>query len=253
MQFFSFHLEAKKPTTTTRKTTSKAPSSSTTIKSTVQTTSTTLSPPKTTLSTSVKTTLNKKISTTTTQPPPPRTTTIKKVFIQTTATKRPPPTIPPQKFIVPSLVETLQQQRLPSIVHFNADVLPDTKYSANSNNDDDNEADTLPNLEIIPFVAHDAIRTDKYEPYLSQPYEHALEKDYFATNEGVGIVSGYETEKPFRYNNKFIHHNYDDSLDYVYTNPHDRIDNGPYYFENQFESFSPPNEHDFIGEKKNTL
>jgi hypothetical protein len=190
-----------------------------------------------------------KTTTTSTQPPPPsRTTTIKKVFAQTT-TKR-PPTKAPQKFIVPSLVGTLQQQRLPSIVHFNADVLPDTKYSpSNSNNDDDNEADALPNLEIIPFVAHDAIRTDKYEPYLSQPYEHALEKDYFATNEGGGIVSGYETEKPFRYNNKFIHHNYDDSLDYVYTNPHDRIDNGPYYFENQFESFSPPNEQDFLGKK----
>lgn len=160
-------------------------------------------------------------------------------------TKRPPMGTP-QKFIVPSLVETLQQQRLPSIVHFNADVL-DKKYTPD---DADNEADTLPNLEIIPFVAHDAIRTDKYEPYLSQPYDHGLEKDYFANgdNSGVVVIPAVK-EKPFRYNNKFIHHNYDDSVDYVYTNPHDRIDNGPYYYENQFESFSPPNEQDFLGKQ----
>lgn len=179
-------------------------------------------------------------TTTTTQVPPKMTT--RKVFVETT--KR-PSIGAPQKFIVPSLVETLQQQRLPSIVHFNTDV-PDKKYTPD---DADNEADTLPNLEIIPFVAHDAIRTDKYEPYLSQPYDHGLEKDYFANGDNSGVVTVVK-EKPFRYNNKFIHHNYDDSVDYVYTNPHDRIDNGPYYYENQFESFSPPNVQDFLGKQK---
>jgi hypothetical protein len=145
-------------------------------------------------------------------------------------------------------VETLQQQRLPSIIHFNADVYGDKKYTPD---DADNEADTLPNLEIIPFVAHDAIRTDKYEPYLSQPYDHGLEKDYFASVGGSDAAAGVvpAKEKPFRYNNKFIHHNYDDSLDYVYSNPHERIDSGPYYFENQFDSFSPPNEQDFLGKQ----
>lgn len=171
--------------------------------------------------------------------------TTTKVFVEST-TRR--PTLAPQKFIVPSLVETLQQQRLPSIVHFNADVYGDKKYTPD---DADNEADTLPNLEIIPFVAHDAIRTDKYEPYLSQPYDHGLEKDYFASVGGGGgsDVAVAAKEKPFRYNNKFIHHNYDDSLDYVYSNPHERIDSGPYYFENQFDSFSPPNEQDFLGKQ----
>lgn len=125
-------------------------------------------------------------------------------------------------------------------MQFNANVQHETKLVA-SENDNENEADTLPNLEIIPFVAHDAIKTDKYEPYRqsSSSYDN-LEKDYFASDK----------EKPFRYNNKFIHHNYDESLDYVYTNPHDRIDNGPYYYEtneNQFESFSPPNEQDILG------
>lgn len=105
---------------------------------------------------------------------------------------------------------------------------------------DDNEAETLPNIEIIPFDAHDAIDTDNkpFEPYL-KPYDN-LEKDYFANDK----------EKPFRYNNKFIHHSYDDSGDYGYSNPHERIDNGPYYFEtndNQFDSFSPPSEQDFLG------
>lgn len=118
---------------------------------------------------------------------------------------------------------------------YNAVVLPNDKKVIAP---EDNEAETLPNIEIIPFVAHDAIDKDKFEPYL-KPYDN-LEKDYFAS----------EKEKPFRYNNKFIHHSYDDSADYVYTNPHERIDNGPYYFEsndNQFDSFSPPSEHDFLG------
>lgn len=104
---------------------------------------------------------------------------------------------------------------------------------------DDNEAEAIPNIEIIPFVAHDAIDTDKFESFVLKPYDN-LEKDYFAS----------EKAKPFRYNNKFIQHSYDESADYVYTNPHERIDNGPYYFEsndNQFDSFSPPNEQDFLG------
>ena len=120
--------------------------------------------------------------------------------------------------------------------HFNAaTVIPsDTKFIET----DDNEAEAIPNIEIIPFVAHDAIDTDKFEPY-HKPYD-SLEKDYFVNDK----------EKPFRYNNKFIHHAYDDSADYAYSNPHERID-GPYYFEsndNQFDSFSPPNEQDFLGE-----
>lgn len=106
---------------------------------------------------------------------------------------------------------------------------------------DDNEAETLPNIEIIPFVAHDAIDTDKFEPY-HKTYDN-LEKDYFAGDK----------EKPIRYNNRFTHHGYDEPLDYgsIYTNPHERIDNGPYYFEtneNQFDAFSPPSEQDFLGE-----
>jgi hypothetical protein len=173
------------------------------------------------------------------------TTTTRKSFIETT-TKRPKPTTvkyvtakltPPKRFTLKPTtidIEKNQRERLPVV--FNADVLPDTKLVVS----DDSEADTLPKLEIIPFVAHDAIKTDKYESsYHQTPYDN-LEKDYFAG----------EKEKPFRYNNKFIHHNYDESLDYVYTNPHDRIDNGPYYYEtneNQFDSFSPPKEQDFLG------
>lgn len=219
----------KKPMTTTRKTTR----TSTTIASITSSSSSAASTEKQTISTSTKSakTTAKIIDTTTSTPEKKPTSSTN---TRTTSTKRPSPpappsTIAPQKFIVPSLVETLQQQRLPSIVHFDVD----KKYTPD---DADNEADTLPNLEIIPFVAHDAIRTDKYEPYLSQPYDHHV----------VG-GGGSVKEKPFRYNNKFIHHNYDDSLDYVYTNPHERIDNGPYYYENQFESFSPPNEQDFLG------
>lgn len=127
----------------------------------------------------------------------------------------------------------LEHQRLPVLV---STILPsDTKLIVN----DENEADTLPNLEIIPFVANDAIKTDKFEPvYHPQPTYENLEKDYFVN----------EKEKPFRYNNKFIQHNYDETFDYV--NPQDRIDSGPFYYEaneNQFDSFSPPNEQDFLG------
>ena len=120
------------------------------------------------------------------------------------------------------------------VIYFNAGNLPDIKTLKNSNNDD--EAETLPNIEIIPFVAHDAIDT---APYLNP--QEILEKDYFANNK----------EKPFRYNNKFSHQSYEDSSDYVFpSNKHERIDSGPYYFEsndNQFDSFSPPSEKDFLG------
>jgi hypothetical protein len=129
---------------------------------------------------------------------------------------------------------SLEHQLLP--VLYTADVPSDSKLIVN----DENEADALPNLEIIPFVAHDAIKTDKYElPYRQSSYDN-LEKDYFANDK----------EKPFRYNNKFIHHNYDETFDYV--NPNERIDTGPFYYENnesQFDSFSPPNEHDFLGKR----
>jgi len=136
-----------------------------------------------------------------------------------------------KKYIVPS---SLEHQLLP--VLYTADVSSDSKLIVN----DENEADALPNLEIIPFVAHDAIKTDKYElPYRQSSYDN-LEKDYFANDK----------EKPFRYNNKFIHHNYDETFDYV--NPNERIDTGPFYYENnesQFDSFSPPNEQDFLGKR----
>lgn len=114
----------------------------------------------------------------------------------------------------------------------------------------DNEAETMPDIEIIPFVAHDAIDHDKFESYHRNPYEEGLERDYFASS---------HTEKPFRYNNKFTQHSsiYDDAVVVEhqpsvvgFPNPHERIDNGPYYFEtneNQFEAFSPPSEQDFIG------
>ncbi|CAH1718699.1 unnamed protein product [Chironomus riparius] len=147
-------------------------------------------------------------------------------------TTKPPATMrttTPKKYIVPS---SLEHQLLP--VLYTADVPSDSKLIVN----DENEADALPNLEIIPFVAHDAIKTDKYElPYRQSSYDN-LEKDYFANDK----------EKPFRYNNKFIHHNYDETFDYV--NPNERIDTGPFYYENnesQFDSFSPPNEQDFLG------
>jgi hypothetical protein len=152
--------------------------------------------------------------------------TTAKATASTTTTLSP---VTVKKYIIPS---ALEHQRLP--VLFSANVPSDTKLIVN----DENEADTLPNLEIIPFVANDAIKTDKYEvPYRQSSYDN-LEKDYFANDK----------EKPFRYNNKFIHHNYDETFDYV--NPHERIDSGPFYYENtenQFDSFSPPNEQDFLG------
>lgn len=116
-------------------------------------------------------------------------------------------------------------------------------------NEGEHEAEALPDIEIIPFVAHDAIDHDKFETYLQHrsPYEDNLEKDYFA--------SSHNTEKPYRYNNKFIQHStmYNDAVEHGvgFANPHERIDNGPFYYENnenQFEAFSPPREQDFIGE-----
>lgn len=152
-----------------------------------------------------ETTTEKVLITTTSSPSTPRTTTLK--FMSTT---------------------TEGHQGLGAI--FNAVISTDVN--------DSNEEETLPN--IIPFLADDAIDTEKFEPYL-KPYDN-LEKDYFANDK----------EKPFRYNNRFTHHHsYDDPADYVHSNPHERIDNGPYYFEtndNQFESFSPPSEQDFLGE-----
>lgn len=169
-----------------------------------------------------------------TRAPPPASSTIVAATSKRITAKTVPPTttmspVTIKKYIIPS---ALEHQRLP--VLFSANVPSDTKLIVN----DESEADTLPNLEIIPFVANDAIKTDKYEvPYRQSSYDN-LEKDYFANDK----------EKPFRYNNKFIHHNYDETFDYV--NPHDRIDSGPFYYENaenQFDSFSPPNEQDFLG------
>lgn len=239
--FFLKHTIARAPTTkrTTHSTTTKAPKDKST--KVTKTTATTASPVKINSTQQVKPSLKmtskapatttRKIFTETSKRPEKIITTTSAATTPTmtssTTTVR---TTSTPKYIVPSTLQN--HQRLP--VLFNPDVLADTKLIGN----DENEADTLPNLEIIPFVAHDAIKTDKYEPY-RQSYDN-LEKDYFANDK----------EKPFRYNNKFIHHNYDESLDYVYTNPHDRIDNGPYYYEtneNQFDSFSPPNEQDFLG------
>lgn len=154
-----------------------------------------------------------------------------KVLIETTST---PPTARTTAKFIQQTSTTEGHQDIHQAL-YNAVFLSSDKKVIEA---DDNEAETLPNIEIIPFVAHDAIDKDKFAPYL-KPHDN-LEKDYFAS----------EKEKPFRYNNKFIHHSYDDSADYVYTNPHERIDNGPYYFEsndNQFDSFSPPSEHDFLG------
>lgn len=148
--------------------------------------------------------------------------TTSKVLIETTSS---PSTIRATLSLMPTTTEG--HQRLDA--HFEIPHPPD-----------DNEAETIPNIEIIPFVAFDAIDTDKFDAYL-KPYDN-LEKDYFANDK----------EKPFRYNNKFIHHSYDDSADYAYPSPHERIDNGPYYFEtndNQFDSFSPPSEQDFLGKR----
>lgn len=155
--------------------------------------------------------------------------TTSKVLIETTSSS--PSTARATVKFIPTT--TVGHQRLDA--HY--EIPPDTKVIES----DDNEAETIPKIEIIPFVAHDAIDTDKFDAYL-KPYDN-LEKDYFAN----------EKEKPFRFNNKFIHHSYDDSADYAYPNPHERIDNGPYYFEtndNQFDSFSPPSEQDFLGKRR---
>ncbi|KAG5683349.1 hypothetical protein PVAND_012635 [Polypedilum vanderplanki] len=249
------------PAATKATTTRTLTTPSTTIKSTTKSSTAASSSQTLTITTTKLSTASAKVnSIITTSSMRPLTTTSSKIATTTrrilsetskrATTKRPTTTTTvrttsSKKYIVPSV---LQHQRIP--VQFNADVLPDTKLVVSSGSDE-NEADTLPNLEIIPFVAHDAIKTDKYEPYRPSPSAAAssailpsydnLEKDYFAAT---------DKEKPFRYNNKFIHHNYDDTLDYVHTNPHDRIDNGPYYYEtneNQFDAFSPPNEQDFLG------
>jgi hypothetical protein len=157
--------------------------------------------------------------------------TTPKVLIETTSS------LSTQRATISKFISTTTEGHQRHETHFNnpSAIIPTNTKIIET---DDDEAEALPNIEIIPFVAHDAIDTDKFEPYL-KPYDN-LEKDYFAND-----------KKPFRYNNKFIHHSYDDSADYVYSNPHERIDNGPYYFEtndNQFDSFSPPNEQDFLGE-----
>lgn len=178
------------------------------------------------------------MSTTTTTAPRRTTerlrTTTPKVLIETTSSL---PTARTTVKFVSSTTEGHDKHE----PHFNAVIQPDKKIIQG----DDNEAETLPNIEIIPFVHHDAIDTDKFEPYENHKSYDSLEKDYFANDK----------EKPFRYNNKFTHlSSYDDTADYVYSpNPHERIDNGPYYFEsndNQFDGFSPPSEQDFLGKGK---
>lgn len=204
------------PTTTTLKPTTKTTftiSPTTKLEQTTRLrTSTKTSPPSTTRRTTQKL----------------RVTTPKVQFETTVRTSTPRPT---QRF---TMTATGGQHHLEAI--FGVAIQPDAAL--------DNEAETIPNIEIIPFVAHDAIDTDKFQSY-HKPYDN-LEKDYFAN----------EKEKPFRYNNKFIHHSYDDAADYAYTNPHERIDNGPYYFEtndNQFDAFSPPSEQDFLGKARPSI
>jgi uncharacterized protein YxeA len=195
--------------------------------------STTVSPStiaKTTVTPTKKIEQTTRLQTSTKLPP----TTTKKLQETTAKVVTETTTMPPtQRTTTSKFISTTGHQQE---TRFSATSgLSDTKFIET----DDNEAEAVPNIEIIPFVAHDAIDTDKFEPYL-KPYD-SLEKDYFANDK----------EKPFRYNNKFIHHGYDDSADYVYSNPHERIDNGPHYYfetnENQFDSFSPPNEQDFLG------
>ncbi|CRL04287.1 CLUMA_CG017385, isoform A [Clunio marinus] len=166
-------------------------------------------------------------SSTTTRIKPTKFTTSRPPTTTTTATEKPASTTRRTE------ATTMKSHQILEAI-YGAGILPVSKFNEN----EENEAETLPNIEIIPFVAHDAIDTENYEPYL-KPYDN-LEKDYFATDKA----------KPFRYNNKFIHHSYDDSADYAYTNPHERIDNSPYYFDtndNQFDAFSPPSEQDFLG------
>ena len=203
----------------------------------VKTKSTTTLVRKTEKTTQVQTTPKVLMSTTTFKAEESQTTS-PKVLVKTTR-------IPPTKRTTFKPPTSTTQSHQKHEILFSDIVLPDKKIIET----DDNEAETLPNIKIIPFVAHDAIDTEKFEPYLKpydQPYDN-LEKDYFANDK----------EKPFRYNNKFIHHSYDDSADYAaYANPHERIDNGPYYFEsndNQFDAFSPPSEQDFLGKGKNFI
>lgn len=232
--------------------------------------------------------LNLKVSPTTTtkKPKPVMTSTTRKRIEQTTVKLTPPPTIPPAKLNIVTTKKVQQTTTLPPTKTstttrraITTASTPPAVVVKTSNpyedyfnvirhqipihkivNDADNEAEAIPDIEIIPFVAHDAIDHDKFESYHQQhpnPYEESLERDYFAASHH------HNTEKPFRYNNKFIQHSsiYDDvatvgggvepSVVHGFPNPHERIDNGPYYFEtneNQFEAFSPPSEQDFIGE-----
>jgi hypothetical protein len=226
---------------------------STTVKQTISTTTSSSSP-----STRTKPTMTptrkiepSSVTQTTQKVLPPSTTqrttmttkklleTTPKVLIETPKTTTISPSTTTKRTTLKFMSTTTEGHQGGLGVIFNAVIRPDSTKIIDS---DDNEAETLPNIEIIPFVAHDAIDTEKFDPY-SKPYDN-LEKDYFANDK----------EKPFRYNNKFIHHGgYDDSADYVYTNPHERIDNGPFYFEtneNQFDTFLPPSEQDFLGEAK---
>lgn len=228
------------PTSSTPRTTTKAkpaPTVTTTTRKKVEQTTAKL-PPATSTQKSNAALVTKRMQTTTfapkvvQQPPPHLLFPVRKVI----------PTFPTET------TSTHHAIRNPYDDFFNiiAHPLPAQKVAVN---EADNEAETLPDIEIIPFVAHDAIDHDKFETYLQHrsPYEDNLEKDYFA--------SSHNTEKPYRYNNKFIQHStmYDEAaaVETSFGNPHERIDNGPFYYENnenQFEAFSPPREQDFIGE-----
>lgn len=233
---FSYLNFSKTPQMKADSTTKLKVSSTTTFSPSTETPTATTPTKKFETTTQVQKTTSKLLTSSTTRRTTERLrTTTPKVLIETTKS---PPTARTTFKYVSSTTEGHHKHE----VHFNAVIRPDTKIIEG----DDNEAETLPNIEIIPFVAHDAIDTDKFEPYL-KPYDN-LEKDYFASDK----------EKPFRYNNKFIHHSsYDDTADYVYSsNPHERIDNGPYYFEsndNQFDAFSPPSEQDFLGKRDRRL
>lgn len=231
------------PTISPMKTTAKvkpAVTVTTTTRKRVEQTTTKVPPATSTHKSNAASAITKKVQTTTVAP--------KLVLKDTnfiTSVHHVQPSLPIRK-VIPTSSNNNQAIRNPYDDFFNviAHQLPSRKVV----NESDNEAETLPDIEIIPFVAHDAIDHDKFESYLQQriPYEDNLEKDYFA----AGI-----TEKPFRYNNKFIQHSaiYDDVVEHGigFPNPHERIDNGPFYYENnenQFEAFSPPREQDFIGE-----
>jgi hypothetical protein len=205
-------------------------------------------------------TTRKKIEQTTVKLTPPTTpaklTTVATKKVQQTTTLPPMTTSTTRKVITtPTLDVIVKNNPYEDFFNIITHQIPVHKIV----NEADNEAEAVPDIEIIPFVAHDAIDHDKFESFHQQhrnPYEESLERDYFAAS---------HTEKPFRYNNKFIQHSsiYDDaaasgvvggvesSVIHGFPNPHERIDNGPFYFEtneNQFEAFSPPSEQDFIGE-----